>query len=75
MNEFPMPANLRPPAPPPDKPAPTTLAAAFRSFAGQETFTLDPDLRLTLEDMACGRPWGPFIQETITEALRFYLGR
>ena len=88
-NEFPSPANARPvqmpaelkPATAPT-PAPTTLAAAFRTLAGQESFTLDPDLRLALEDMAQAANgarwkecWAAWLTEMVNEGLRQMLGR
>ena len=94
-NEFPMPLNLRPaqpPAPPAAAPAspsltgtspsPATLAGAFRSFAGQESFVLDPDLKLALEDMAQAangahwkQAWPAWLAEMTNEGLRQMLGR
>jgi hypothetical protein len=88
-NEFPMPANLRP-AQPPEPPAsqptvpnhPVNLASALRSFAGQEAFMLDSDLKLSLEEMcsaAEGRnwreQWPKWLEQMVNESLRAYLGR
>ena len=86
QNEFPQPANLRPPAPPADKLPATAPSinplAALRMLAGQESFTLNPDLRMALEDMASaaeGRnwkaTWPAWLQQMINESLRSYLGR
>jgi hypothetical protein len=89
-NEFPTPANLRPaqaPTPKPSpssapSPAPATLAGAFRAFAGQESFTLDPDLKLALEDMCQAangarwrEAWPTWLAEMTNEGLRQMLGR
>ena len=102
QNEFPMPANARPPAPPADKmpTQPTSqaspvgpsspvgshqtidMAGALRSFTGQETFVLDADVRLALEDLcqaAEGRNWKQawprWLNEMVNESVRGYLGR
>jgi hypothetical protein len=94
QNDFPQPANARPPAPPADQPArpPVTspvgshqtidMAGALRSFTGQESFVLDPDVRLALEDLcqaAEGRnwkaAWPKWLNEMINESIRGYLGR
>lgn len=92
QNEFPQPANARPPSPPADRPVqpaslasagpPADLASAFRSFAGQERFVLDPDVRLALEDLcqaAEGRNWKAawpgWLNQMVNESIRGYLGR
>ena len=84
QNEFPQPANARPPVAPatsalPTAPHPDTLARLFAP-AGQETFTLDPDLRPVLEDMcqaALGRNWREgwqgWLSKMVSEALQNYL--
>jgi hypothetical protein len=86
-NEFPMPANLRPPAPPSAPPAtnPTPDPSPFarlRLLAGQEVFTLDPDLRLALEDMCQAAEgthwrerWQGWLSQIANEGIRSYLGR
>ena len=84
-NKFPMPANLRPVQPPEPKPvpsAPVNLAQAFRSFAGQESFRLDPDLKLALEDQCSAalgsqwrEGWSTWLNEMVNESIRAYLGR
>jgi hypothetical protein len=89
QNEFPEPANARPPLPPappvasrvvPAANQPPNLASALRGFAGQEVFTLDPDLRPALEDMcqaALGRNWregwSAWLSKMVSEALQFHL--
>lgn len=97
QNEFPQPANARPPSPPADRPAshpasqPVSpvgshstidMAGALRQFSGQETFVLDPDCRLALEDLcqaAEGRNWekrwAGWLNEMVNESIRGYLGR
>ena len=86
QNEFPMPANLRPAAPPT---APTTTAtsaapraplgtlAALMSAQGGESFRLDSDLRMALTDMqqASGESWQPFLEKACNEAIRYWMGR
>jgi len=90
-NEFPMPANLRPPVAPTTPPAgqptsstpsSTNLASALRSFAGQETFRLDPDLRLALEDQCMAAEgsrwrerWPEWLNQMVNDGLRDLLGR
>jgi hypothetical protein len=85
QNEFPMPANAVRPAPP-AAPAPsvsaTNLAYAFRTFAGQESFVLDPDLKLALEDQCAAaegshwrEQWPKWLNEMVNEGLRQMLGR
>jgi len=91
-NEFPMPANLRPAQAPsqPTPPAPTasptvsptSVANAFRAFAGQEIFVLDPDLKMALEDMCQAangarwrEAWPGWLSQMTNEGLRNLLGR
>jgi len=85
QNEFPMPANLRPAAPPsapatlPTSPvrAPLSTLAALMAAQGSESFRLDSDLRMALADMqqASGEAWQPFLEKACNEALRFWMGR
>lgn len=85
--EFPMPANARRPETATAMThATSTAAQPPRTLAnilapvGQETFVLDPDLRLALEDMcsaALGRNWregwSQWLGKLVSEALQSYL--
>lgn len=85
QNEFPQPANARPPSPPASQLQPAdqpNLAAAIRRFAGQETFSLDPDLRLVLEDQCSAAEgsrwkerWAGWLNQTVNDSLKNYYGR
>ena len=80
--QFPAPANaVRPQS---VKPAAATTTAADKridtavmQMLGMQTFRLDPDLRLALEDMqqATGEPWPTFLEKAVNESLREWLGR
>lgn len=88
-NEFPMPANARPPEPPQATDTAARVANHHRAiatslapFTGQETFILDPDLRLALEDMcqaAEGRGWRErwpeWLSRMVNDSLKNYLGQ
>ena len=84
--EFPMPANLRPSAPPPATPdaiyegAPMKIP--FMYALGQESFRLDSDLRLALEDMCQAAEgsrwrerWPEWLSVMVNDGLRGMLGR
>ena len=84
--QFPEPANAVRPQPKrsgsPSSSVPTApLAAAappaVAQLLGMDTFRLDSDLRLALEDMqqATGEPWPTFLEKAVNESLREWLGR
>lgn len=91
QNEFPQPANARPPVAPtagPEPPAATTFPAHglagdnLRRLAGQEVFRLDPDLRLALEDMCQAAEgsrwrerWVEWLSRMVNDSLKNYLGQ
>ena len=61
---------------------PGGVAGALRQFAGQEVFTLDPDLRLALEDMCQAangarwkEAWPQWLAQMANDALKNFLGQ
>ena len=79
---WPSPANLRPQEPPRvESSATPTPAANIQStlprLLGCETFRLDGDLKLALEDMqsTSGMEWQRWLEQIVNEALRHYLGQ
>lgn len=77
---WPSPANLRPQTPPRVDAAPTPVAdlqSALPRLLGCETFRLDGDLKLALQDMqsTSGIEWQQWLGQIVNEALRHYLGQ
>ena len=72
QSEFPAPANAT------RQPLPARLTQTIPVYLSRnQSFVLDPDLALAIEDMAAasGEPWTVFIQKAVNQALRDWLGR
>lgn len=84
QNEFPQPANARPPAGPTSGTLsqPANLGDVLRAFNNQQAFRLDPDLKLALEDMAGAamgakwrEGWFEWLSQMVNDSLRNYMGQ
>jgi hypothetical protein len=71
-DSFPAPANAT------RQPIPARLTQTIPVYLSRnQSFVLDSDLALALEDMAAasGEPWVVFIQKAVNDSLRNWLGR